>query len=91
VALKLFVDELGKKYEQKIRVVKVDSSRNRWLCIDLKVADFPTVLIYRDGHEMDRLSGRDVNQEAPAKFVARYLAKSWQKEDNNYGSIRKEE
>jgi thioredoxin 1 len=76
LALMPFVDELAEKHEQEIKVVKVDSSKNRRLCIDLKVMGLPTFLIYKNGQEMDRLSRKDINEEELSRFVALHLVKS---------------
>ncbi len=56
-----------------MKVAKVDASKNRRLCIDLKVMGLPTFLLYRDGQEIGRLSGKEVNQAELGKFVAGYL------------------
>lgn len=61
------------------RVIKVDSSKNRWLYIDLRLRDLHTFLMYRDDHETDHLSGRDVSQDASTKFVARYLQNDYKR------------
>ena len=73
VALMPFVDELAGKLGQQLKVVKVDASKNRRLCIDLKVMGLPTFLMYQGGQEVGRLSGKEVNQEALAKFVGSHL------------------
>lgn len=70
LALMPYVDEFAEKHGQYVKVVKVDASKNRRLCIDLKVMGLPTFLIYKNGREVGRLSGKDVNQEELSKFVA---------------------
>jgi len=64
LALMPFVHELAEKYSGKVKVVKVDSSKNRRLCIDLKVMSLPSFLLYRAGQELGRLTGKDVNESA---------------------------
>jgi thioredoxin 1 len=51
---------LEKKYEGKVKVTKIDPSKNRWLCLNLKVLGLPTFLLYKNGKELDRLTGGDV-------------------------------
>jgi len=68
-----YVEELAGKYETRLKVAKVDASLNRRLCIDLKVMGLPTFLLYRNGQEVGRLSGKEVNHEELGKFVAGYL------------------
>lgn len=73
LALMPYVEELGSKFDSKLKVVKVDASKNRRLCIDLKVMGLPTFLMYQDGKEVGRLSGKELNQEELNKFVEGYL------------------
>lgn len=73
LALMPFVDELAEKYGGQLKVVKVDASKNRRLCIDLRVMGLPTFLMYRGGQEVGRLAGKNLNQEDLAKFVGSHL------------------
>lgn len=73
LALMPYVEELAGKYDTKLKVVKVDASKSRRLCIDLKVMGLPTFLMYRDGQEVGRLSGKELNQEKLGNFVEGYL------------------
>jgi thioredoxin 1 len=58
LALMPKVEALAKKYGEKVKISKVDSSKNRRLCLTLKVLGLPTFLVYKDGKEVDRLSGK---------------------------------
>jgi len=51
------VEALAQRYEDKVKIVKVEAPKNRRLCLDLKVLSLPTFLFYREGKEVDRLSG----------------------------------
>ena len=51
------VEALGITYAGKVKITKVEAPKNRRLCLDLKVLSLPTFLFYRDGKELDRLSG----------------------------------
>jgi len=73
LALMPLVEELAGRYGERLKVVKVDASKNRRLCIDLKVMGLPTFLLYRDGREVGRLSGKEVTREALATFVGDHL------------------
>ncbi|HHW44087.1 thioredoxin [Desulfofundulus thermobenzoicus] len=73
LALMPFVEELAEKYSQQLKVVKVDSSKNRRLCINLKVLSLPTFLMYHNGREVGRLSGKEVTREELDKFVQGFL------------------
>jgi thioredoxin 1 len=51
------VEALGTTYAGKVKMTKVEAPKNRRLCIELKVMSLPTYLFFKDGKEMDRLSG----------------------------------
>jgi thioredoxin 1 len=51
------VEALGTTYAGKVKITKVEAPKNRRLCLDLKVLSLPTFLFYKDGKELDRLSG----------------------------------
>jgi thioredoxin 1 len=51
------VEALEKKYRGKIKITKLDASKNKRFCLSLKVSGLPTYLFYRDGKEVERLTG----------------------------------
>lgn len=61
LALMPKVADLGEKYADVIKIAKIDASKNRRLCMNLRVNALPTFLLYNDGVEVDRLSGSTVN------------------------------
>jgi thioredoxin 1 len=60
LALNPHVEELGDKYGGKLKISKIDASKNRRLCLNLKVFGLPTFLFYKKGKEVDRLTGGDL-------------------------------
>ncbi|NPV89473.1 MAG: thioredoxin [Firmicutes bacterium] len=64
LALMPQVEELARKYAGQAKVVKLDSSKNRRLCISLKVISLPTFLFYKGGQEVGRLTGNDLSIQA---------------------------
>jgi thioredoxin 1 len=63
LALMPHVEGLAEKYESKLKISQIDSSKNRRLCLNLKVFGLPTFLLYKDGKEVDRLSGGNLKIE----------------------------
>ena len=63
LALMPAVENLEKKYQEKIKVAKLDSSGNRMLCARLRVLSLPTFLFYKGGKEVDRLTGDKVTEK----------------------------
>jgi thioredoxin 1 len=57
LALMPKVEALTERYGDKVRITKVEAPKNRRLCLTLKVMSLPTFLFFKDGKEVDRLSG----------------------------------
>jgi thioredoxin 1 len=57
LALMPEVENLEGKYANRFKITKVDASKNRRMCLNLRVLGLPTFLIYKDGKEMTRLTG----------------------------------
>ena len=58
LALMPAVEELEKTYAGRIKVAKLNSADgNRMLCARLRVLGLPTFLFYKNGTEVDRLTG----------------------------------
>lgn len=57
LALMPKVEALTERYGEKVRITKVEAPKNRRLCLTLKVMSLPTFLFFKDGKELDRLSG----------------------------------
>jgi thioredoxin 1 len=59
---------LEQTYADKIKITKIDASKNRRLCLQLKVLSLPTFLFYKKGEGVGRLTGqnlkiRDIEEE----------------------------
>ncbi len=57
LALMPKVEALAERYGGSMKLAKVEAPKNRRLCLNLKVMSLPTFLFYRDGKEVDRLTG----------------------------------
>jgi thioredoxin 1 len=68
-----YVEGLEEKFETKVKFTKIDASKNRRLCINLKVIDLPTYLFYKSGKEVNRLKGDALTieqiEEAAKKLI----------------------
>jgi thioredoxin 1 len=63
LALMPQVEGLGEKYGEKIKITKIDASQNKRFCLSLKVLGLPTYLFYKNGKEVDRLTGGNLTIE----------------------------
>jgi thioredoxin 1 len=68
-----YVEGIEGKFEAKVKFTKIDASKNRRLCINLKVIDLPTYLFYKSGKEVNRLKGDTLTieqiEEAAKKLI----------------------
>lgn len=58
----------------KLRLIKIDASQNRRLCMNLRLLSLPAFIFYRDGQEVQRLSGEQLTEEDLQKAVDELLA-----------------
>jgi thioredoxin 1 len=57
LALMPKVEALTERYGEKVKITKVEAPKNRRLCLNLKVMSLPTFLFFKDGKEVERLTG----------------------------------
>jgi thioredoxin len=62
------LDDIAGKYPGRIKVVKVNSDENPALSQQLGIQGIPTIILFRDGKEIDRLVGA-----APRESIIRFL------------------
>ena len=60
LALMPHVEKLEAATGDKAKFVKVDASKNRRLCLDLRVMSLPTYLFYKNGEGVGRLTGGEL-------------------------------
>ncbi len=72
LALMPDVEAMASEYSGILKVVKVDASQNRRLCLNLRVLSLPTYLIFKDGKEMERLVG-EVTRDKLKAFVSDFI------------------
>jgi len=73
LALMPKVEGLVEKYGEKLKITKVDASKNRRLCLNLKVFGLPTFLFYKNGKEVERLSGNALKIEEIEEAVGKII------------------
>ena len=62
LALMPAVERLEKDYAGRLKVAKVNAAQNRMLCAKLRVMSLPTFLFYKDGVEINCLTGENVTE-----------------------------
>lgn len=56
------MEEIGRERKSEMRVVKIDATQNRRLCMGLKLMRLPAFIFYRDGREVGRISGDEITE-----------------------------
>jgi thioredoxin len=68
------VEEIAEDKKGQMRLIKLDASKNRRLCMGLKLLSLPAFLFYRDGKEWGRLSGNLVTDKDVREAVDKFLS-----------------
>ncbi len=74
LALMPAVEELEKDYAGRLKVTKLNASENRMLCAKLRVLGLPTYLFYKDGAEVNRLTGDGITKSGLKEAVDAVVA-----------------
>ncbi|MBW2306710.1 MAG: thioredoxin [Deltaproteobacteria bacterium] len=69
LALMPYVEALASERKESLKVAKVDASKNRRLCLNLKVLGLPTFLLYRNGEEVGRISGNNITPDSLIQWI----------------------
>ena len=68
------IEEIVLARKGSVRLVKIDASKNRRLCMGLKLMRLPAFLFYRDGKEVGRMSGDELTEADLKGAVDKLLA-----------------
>ncbi len=66
------IEELGAQYEGKVAVAKVDVDEEQDLAVQYGVMNIPTVVLFKDGQEVNRLVGL-LPKESFAEMIDQHL------------------
>ena len=61
IAMMPEVEKMAEQRADEFTVAKLEAPKNRRLCMELKLMGLPVFLLFRDGEEIARLDGADVN------------------------------
>jgi thioredoxin 1 len=56
------MEEIARERKSEMRVVKIDATKNRRLCMGLRLMRLPAFLFYRNGQEVGRISGDEITE-----------------------------
>ena len=73
MALLPFVERLAEERDD-VRVVKLEAPKARRLCIEMRVMGLPAFLLFKDGEEVGRINGADLNESKLQTWLDETLA-----------------
>jgi thioredoxin 1 len=56
-----------------LQVIKLDSSKARRLCMEMRIMGLPAFLLFRDGQELGRIGGNDVTIARVKSWISETL------------------
>jgi len=68
------MEALAEEHKDKMRLIKLDTTGNRRLCMGLRLMSLPAFLFYRDGEEISRVSGDQITEDDLRRYVDKFLA-----------------
>ncbi len=74
LALMPAVEQLEKDYAGRLKVAKVNATQSRMLCAKLRVLGLPTYLFYKNGNEVNRLTGDNITERDLSEAINAALA-----------------
>ncbi|EJP6471623.1 thiol reductase thioredoxin [Clostridium sporogenes] len=67
------VEELSKKYEDKIKFCKLNTSKARRLAISQKVLGLPTIILYKDGEKLEEVVKEDATKANIEAMITKHV------------------
>ncbi|MDP1629460.1 MAG: thioredoxin domain-containing protein [bacterium] len=72
-ALMPTIERIAETFKDFLKVVKIDSSKNRRLCIEFRVLSLPTILFFEGGREISRLSSNQISDKTIITMIKHLL------------------
>lgn len=69
-----FAEAIAEEEKERLRLVKIDATKNRRLCMGLRLMKLPAFIFYRDGREAGRISGDELTADDLRKAVGNLLS-----------------
>ena len=66
------VDEISNEYQGKVKVGKLEADNNRDLVMEMEIRSIPTLIVYKDGVEVERSTGA-VNKQKISEMLENHL------------------
>jgi thioredoxin 1 len=56
-----------------MRIIKLDTTQNKRLCMGLRLMSLPAFIFYRDGQEVERISGQNISEDDLINAVKKFV------------------
>lgn len=66
------VDEISNEYQGKVKVGKLEADNNRDLVMEMGIRSIPTLIVYKDGVEVERSTGA-VNKQKISEMLENHI------------------
>lgn len=66
------VDEISNEYQGKVKVGKLEADNNRDLVMEMGIRSIPTLIVYKDGVEVERSTGA-INKQKISEMLENHL------------------
>lgn len=67
------MERLSEEYGDKIKFVKLNTTKARRLAISQKVLGLPTIILYKDGQKLEELTKDDATKENIEGMIKKYV------------------
>ena len=74
LAMMPFIERMAEERSDEFKVVKLEAPKARRLCIELRLMGLPAFVLFRDGEEVGRINGADLNEAKVETWVNTTLA-----------------
>ena len=74
IAMMPFIEDLAGKRADEFKTVKLEAPKARRLCMELRLMGLPAFVLFRDGEEIGRINGANVNEDMVLTWLDDTLA-----------------
>lgn len=74
LAMMPFIERMAAERADEFKTVKLEAPKARRLCIELRLMGLPAFVLFRDGEEVGRINGADLNESRVETWLNDTLA-----------------
>lgn len=67
-ALEPISDKISQEYQEKLKIAKIEAGQNRETSIKFKIFSTPTLILFKDGQEVEKMVGFQSEEEIKEKL-----------------------